>query len=221
MTRRAIATKETVAAAVEKLLQAGLHPTVAHVRDAIGGGSHTTISEVLSQVLADRRAPEPRVTEMPEDLAKIAQQAALAIYTAIQKTANCRVDIVERDAESRVSRADHARREAELEIESLERDAVALSQERDLARESVHEASARAERAEAQLAAIRTEVQRLRDELGQAREAAERARGEEAELRGRLSAEVEGSRQECARLAAQIAAVRQRQQRGKDRALRP
>lgn len=213
MSRRAIATKETVAEAVQKLLLAGLHPTVAQVRGAIGGGSYTTISEVLSQVLADRRAPEPHVTEMPEDLAKIAQQAALAIYTAIQKAANSRIEIVERDAGSRVGHADHARREAEFEIESLERDAVALSRERDVARESAHKASARAERAEAQLAAIEAQVQRLRDELGQARQAAERARGEEAELRGRLSAELEGSRQECARLTAQMAPVQQRQQR--------
>ena len=65
------------------------------------------------------------------------------------------------------------------------------------------------------MAAIAADVQRLRDELGQTRQAAEQARDEQAELRGRLSADLERARQECTRLAAQIAPVQERQQRAK------
>ena len=52
MAQKSIATPTAVAEAVEKLIHAGLNPTVAQVRDVIGGGSYTTISRCLSKILA-------------------------------------------------------------------------------------------------------------------------------------------------------------------------
>lgn len=210
MSRKAIATKETVAAAVDKLLQAGLTPSVAQVRDALGGGSYTTISQFLSQ-LRGRGSLEPQVTEMPVDLAEIANRAILSIYGAIQKAVNARVEILEREAGLRANLAERARLEAELEIEKLEQDAAALALERDDLSATLQQALARAERAEGQLTTVDSEIQRLRGELGQALRTAELAQNKEAEIRGQLSAKLERAKEESARLAAQIASL-QRQE---------
>lgn len=210
MSRKAIATKETVAEAVEKLIQAGLNPTVAQVRDRLGGGSYTTISRLLAQLPAERERPESAVAEMPADLAEIAHRAVLAIYGAIQKAANARVEILEREAGLRISQAERARLEAELEIESLERDAEALEHERDAARATAQDAIARAERAEGKFEAIARESERLRAEVDQLRREVQHARDEGTVLREQLGTELDRASAESARLAAQIASLQTR-----------
>ena|SRR6185437_11924783 len=85
MAQKSIATPAAVAEAAEKLMQAGMTPTVAAVRDTIGGGSYTTIARYLRPVLADRGNAERTAADMPPELAEIAHRAAVSIYSAIQK----------------------------------------------------------------------------------------------------------------------------------------
>ena len=169
MAQKSVATPAAISAAVDKLMQAGLNPTVAQVRDAVGGGSYTTISRHLSQILADRGSSSTTATDMPPDLAEIAHRAAVSIYSAIQKTADGRIQIIAHDAALRIKRAERTRLEAELEIESLEQQASVLTDQLEQVRAALQEVSARAERAEAQATPTCSELQRVRDELDQAR----------------------------------------------------
>jgi DNA repair exonuclease SbcCD ATPase subunit len=200
-----------VAQAVDALLKAGFHPTVAQVKDRLGGGSYTTISRYLRPLMADRGGSGQNAADIPADLAEIGRRAVLSIYVAIQSAANSRVEIIEREAGQRINHAERARTEAELEIEKLEREATTLLEERDTAAASAQQAAMRAERAEAQREAITADVDRLRAEFEQQRREAERVRNDGAEERGQLSAELERPREESARLATQIAALQQRQ----------
>ena len=178
MVQKAIATPTAVAEAVDKLMQAGLNPTVAQVRDAVGGGSYSTISRYLSQILADRGSANHIATDMPPDLAEIAHRAAVSIYSAIQKSADGRIEIIEHDAALRIKRAERTRLEAELEVENLEHQTSALTDQLDHARAALQDALARAERADGQAAAISSELQRVRDELAHAHTMTDLARSE-------------------------------------------
>lgn len=207
MAQKSVATPAAVAEAVDKLMQAGLNPTVAQVRDAIGGGSYTTISRYLSPILADRGNSNSIAADMPPDLAEIAHRAAVSIYSAIQKSADGRIEIIEHDAALRIKRAERTRLEAELEIESLEQQASVLTDQLEQARAALQEVSIRAERAEAQASATCSELQRVRDELDQARIVTEHARIEVERLRAQL----EPTQDKCATSTAEISASEQKQ----------
>jgi chromosome segregation ATPase len=127
-----------------------------------------------------------------------------SIYTAIQNAASARVELLERDAGSRIT-------EAGLEIEKLERENAGLLEEREAAVAAAQNAGIRAERVEGQLEMAAKEADRLRAELDQQRSETRRARDDGAEERGQLSAELERARDESERLATQIAALQQRQ----------
>ena len=208
MAQKAVATPTAVAEAVEKLMQAGLNPTVAQVRDAVGGGSYTTISRYLSQILADRGNSNTTAADMPPDLAEIAHRAAVSIYSAIQKAADGRVEIIEHDAALRIKRAERTRLEAELEVENLEHQTSELIDQLDHVRAALQDASARAERTEGKAAATSSELQRIRDELAQARTMTELARNDVEKLR----AELDRTQVKCATSTADIATSEQHEE---------
>ncbi len=209
MAQKAVATPTAVAEAVEKLMQAGLNPTVAQVRDAVGGGSYTTIHRYLSQILADRGNSHTTATDMPPDLAEIAHRAAVSIYSAIQKAADGRVEIIEHDAALRIKRADRTRLEAELEVENLEHQTSELIDQLDHVRAALQDASARAERTEGKAAATSSELQRVREELAQAHTVIELVQKEEARLRAELGC----TQDKCATSAPEIACSDQPKER--------
>ena len=122
MARKAVATSETVTAAVEALVAEGLDPTVERVRAKLGGGSYTTINRLLADVLAQRQSQAADVSEVPADLIEIGQHAVASIYAAVQRQANAKIEAIEVDARKQIDATKHALAEAALEIERLERE---------------------------------------------------------------------------------------------------
>jgi len=72
MARKAVATAETVAQAVEALINEKLDPTVERVRAKLGGGSFTTINRVLTTVLAHRETQATQISDVPPTLSRSA-----------------------------------------------------------------------------------------------------------------------------------------------------
>ena len=95
MARKAMATRETVEAAVEGLAAEGLDPTVERVRSKLGGGSYTTINKILGEVLSQRQTVAAQVSEVPSDLVEVGQRAVAAIYAAVQRQAAAKVELIE------------------------------------------------------------------------------------------------------------------------------
>jgi chromosome segregation ATPase len=186
MARKAVATAESVSQAVEALIGEGLDPTVERVRAKLGGGSFTTISKALSGVLSQRQRQATQISEVPGDLVEIGQRAVAAIYAAVQRQASAKVELIEADARKQIDSANHARAEAALEIERLEREAEQGADALTGAQKAAHDALARAERAEATATALQTQLQSARQEIERSREGERRARDEAAELRGQL-----------------------------------
>src|ERR1700759_5118722 len=120
MARKAVATAEGVSQAVDELLTEGLDPTVERVRTKLGGGSFTTISRLLSNVLVHRKGFGTQKSDAPADLVEVGQRTVSTIYAAVNRHANTRIEIVEADASKQVDAANHSLAEAALEIERLE-----------------------------------------------------------------------------------------------------
>ncbi len=187
MARKAVATVETVTAAVEALIGEGLDPTVERVRAKLGGGSFTTINKVLGEVLAQRQSQAAEVSEVPADLIDIGQRAVASIYAAVQRQANAKIEALEADARKQIDAANRARAEAALEIERLEREGEQAAEALAAEQKANQDALARAERAEATAQASKAEIERLTHRLT----ATEAERGkidkERADLERRLA----------------------------------
>jgi chromosome segregation ATPase len=182
MARKAMATRETVEAAVEGLAAEGLDPTVERVRSKLGGGSYTTINKILGEVLSQRQTVAAQVSEVPTDLVEIGQKAVAAIYAAVQRQAAAKIDLIEADARKQIEAANRARAEAALEIERLELEAEQLGEGLAMAQRTTQEALARAERAEARADTERAEIERLARELATARAEAQSFQKTQAKL---------------------------------------
>jgi len=102
MARKAVATAETVAQAVEALINEKLDPTVERVRAKLGGGSFTTINRVLTTVLAHRETQATQISEVPADLVEIGQRAVAAIYAAVQRQASSKIELIEADSRKQI-----------------------------------------------------------------------------------------------------------------------
>lgn len=165
MARKAVATPETVAQAVEDLVREGLDPTVERVRAKLGGGSYTTINKVLGEVLAQRHTQAAQVSEIPPDLLDVGQRAVASIFASVQRSAADKIALIESDARKNIEAANHARAEAALEIERLEREAEQSAEALATAQKAAQDALARAERAEATAAAERAEIERVTGEV--------------------------------------------------------
>jgi len=217
MARKAVATGEAVSQAVEDLLREGLDPTVERVRAKLGGGSFTTISKLLSEVLAQRQTQATQISDVPADLVEIGQRAVSAIYAAVQRQATTKIELIEADARKHVDAANHARAEAALEIERLEREGEQAAETLAAAQKTIQEALARAERAEATTQASKAEIERLTRAFAAAQADVHSAResDQESQKRARLSEdarraaeiesrkEIDGLQKELARAEAQ------------------
>jgi chromosome segregation ATPase len=198
MARKAVATAETVAEAVEALFTEGLDPTVERVRAKLGGGSFTTISKLLSEALAQRQTQATQVSEVPSDLVEIGQRAVASIYAAVQRQATAKIELIEADAHKQIDAANHARAEAALEIERLEREGEQAAEGLVAAQKATQDAIARAERGEATAQASREEIKHLTQVLAGAQADAQAARESEREAQQRAA------RSEDARRAAEV-----------------
>ncbi len=246
MARKAVATSEAVSTAVEALVAEGLDPTVERVRAKLGGGSYTTINRLLADVLAQRQSQAAEASEVPADLIDIGQRAVASIYSAVQRQANAKIEALEADARKQIDAANHARAEAALEIERLEREGEQTAEALAAEQTATQVAVARAERAEATAQASKAEIDRLTRALAAAqgdiqsmreseREAQQRAarsedarRAAETENRkefdrlqkalARAEAQVESSCAEVERLTSQLTAAQtEREKIEKDR----
>jgi chromosome segregation ATPase len=214
MARKAVATGEAVSQAVEDLLREGLDPTVERVRAKLGGGSFTTISKLLSEVLAQRQTQATQISDVPADLVEIGQRAVSAIYAAVQRQATTKIELIEADARKHVDAANHARAEAALEIERLEREGEQAAETVAAAQKTIQEALARAE---ATTQASKAEIERLTRAFTAAQADVHSAResDQESQKRARLSEdarraaeiesrkEIDGLQKELARAEAQ------------------
>lgn len=175
-TRSRSITQQDVWQSADALLLAGQRPTIERIRLHLGRGSPNTVSPHLDAWFAGlgARLQDPQAFAAPASLPEPVNQAARYLWDAAQAEARATVS------------ASYATRESELALAraAVEAEQAALAQERailmakldaadnalaELAR-ARDEASERAARAEAQLAAQQAENEAIRAALGRAQE---------------------------------------------------
>lgn len=169
-----IATPERVFDAADALHESGVAPTVAAVRDEIGGGSAATIAPLLAKwrearAKADALPPVPEPPKAHRQLWEAAYRQASAAWDAERRM---------RDEALGTLRAELAERDAAV---------AEIAEEARVAREAREDAEARVAEATARVVALTAQLERTQERL---REAEEARREREAQVRKVIAEEI-------------------------------
>jgi len=190
-----MANEQAIIEAAERLLaDTGRIPTVEAVREALGGGSFSTLSPVLRDWRRQRQTGAPAVGEIPARVREALERATAALWGALREEVEERAARARKEADARAGEAEAERAEALREVARLEADLAraaesaarereVLTRERDEVRAALagarEENATLAERARQQESRIEALAAGLEAER-QARRAAE---GSTADLR--------------------------------------
>lgn len=190
MGRKALHTQEQVFEAADRLAAGGFDVTPASLREALGGGSLTTIYKHYEAWTASRAArPAPVIIEMPESVKQAFAQCWQAAATeagkeigAIREKADAEIKLIRRRLDEAIASIAQLEVEQEAEgarTETLERQ---LTDERAVSQAAATEAAAReaglsatADQLVDQLATLKDELRRAHDDAGLHRAERDRA----------------------------------------------
>lgn len=191
---------QKVHAAADALAAEGKRPTLAAIRDAIGGGSFTTISEAMKSWPGRHAAPaEPDTT--PEAVTRAGVEQAAGIWKQAKavadeqlKSERAALDEARAELERETAEAAALADELTTENEALKATIARLQSDAAAQQQALASVTTKATAAEAALAECRARAEQLEKQLARAEaktdaatEAAAKAREEAAELRGRLT----------------------------------
>lgn len=191
---------QKIHAAADALAADGKRPTLAAIRDAVGGGSFTTISEAMKTWNGRHAAPtEPDTAPDAVTRAGVEQAAALwkqakAVADEQLKSERAILDEaraeLERETAEAAALADELTTENEAQKETIEQLKVeATEQQKALANMTTKATAAEAALAECRARAehLEKQLERAEKKAEAAAETAAKAREEAAELRGRMT----------------------------------
>jgi chromosome segregation ATPase len=180
-------------AAADTLAAQGKKPTLAAIRNALGGGSFSTIGEVM-QTWKKQESPPAPAAQAPQVIADRAAEMAAQIWAVAHDLAEQRMQAERHELEIRRQELEAQRAEA-MELADV------LAAELDTTRAQVNQARTELEdlRKDAavqaeKLDSLKGRAERAEHQSEAARSAETAAREEAAELRGKLAAT--GSRAE-------------------------
>jgi chromosome segregation ATPase len=187
-----MANEQAIIEAAERLLaDTGRIPTVEAVREALGGGSFSTLSPVLRDWRRQRQTNAPAAGEIPARVRETLERATAALWGAFREEIEERVARVREEADTRAGEAETERGEVLHEVARLEADLVRVAESAAREREAL---ITERDEARAALAGAREENATL----------AERARQQDIRIKA-LAAELEAEQQ--ARRAAEGSAA--------------
>ncbi len=147
MGRTATSSQEHIYAAADALILAGKTPTLLAVREALGGGSMSTLSRTLSEWRQSRednkQTAETSSPDLPSAMKVLLESMGRAFWSEA-------VSLAGRDLQSIREQADKTAGEARQRLSDLEEAVMVLEQERD--------------RLEETLSSLHEETSRLKDE---------------------------------------------------------
>ena len=142
MGRTATSSQEHIYAAADDLILAGKTPTLLAIREALGGGSMSTLSRTLSewrQSREDNQTAETSSPDLPSAMKVLLESMGRAFWSEA-------VSLAGRDLQSIREQADKTAGEARQRLSDLEEALMVLEQERDRLEEtilSLHEEASR------------------------------------------------------------------------------
>lgn len=121
-------TSKQINKVADDLAAAGTSPTMALIREKIGG-SYSTISPVLKTWKEEHKMHVAQTEQAPQEAIEAGKAAAVTIWAAAMQTAAGRIDDAQKLAAEKVSEAEAERDETLAEIDRLEALVVRLESE--------------------------------------------------------------------------------------------
>lgn len=216
---------EDVQRAIDDLLARGESPSVQKVREVLGTGSFTTISEHLREWRTRRE--ENRDVPPPRGMPAALQELAEALWQKAEESANAALAHYREEADGRVEAAEARVAEARRQAEDASQREAALAAHLTHTEQRLEERSAALAHCEAERDQLDSQVRRLESRRAELEGLLERIRGEmasqareyqqalgtlEAEQRERLAREEQRHESAEARLMGLLDEARQERQ---------
>ena len=194
-------TKEEIFKAADQLLASGQQPTLAKVRAALGGGSFSTISTVMTEWKAARNSLTPSREPAPQVIAERLEGLGREIWAVALEWANARLS-AERDALAT----------AKEEVEEFRQQATDLADLVTTEIERVHgelsTVTAQAKSAEQESLALRSQLAGTQEQLNTAQARVVEIGRRADNLKGALTAAQDAAKAANEQHAAEIKAAR-------------
>jgi chromosome segregation ATPase len=105
----------------DELNEQGIKPTLARVREGLGGGSFTTIQPLLKEWKDKRSEPAAETTgQLPDEVREVVAAAAAQIWTKAQAKAGEEYQALRESMENQLSESEAEKNEALSEVRRLE-----------------------------------------------------------------------------------------------------
>ena len=180
-------TQDIVNQVADQMSAQGQNVTIDSVRQALGGGSFTTISPLVKAWKESNIVEAAAAEAMPAEAERASAEAARVIWSAAQRVAAERIEAARAQADDAVREATASADEAVAEVARLEADLRDMTEKhewasekaRDLDKEVVQVTSAK-DSAESRLAEIKADAATAREDARDAERRAATAEGRAA-----------------------------------------
>lgn len=123
--------KNKIFAVCEELQKGGVKPTLERVREALGGGSFSTINPILKEWKEQQTTHEQPALELPPEAMQAVSQAAALIWKIASDKSTELTNSIKTEFETLLKEANTEKEEALKEIARLEQTAAKLSEDNE------------------------------------------------------------------------------------------
>lgn len=190
-----MATKEQIFAAADALFTEGKSTTLAMVRERLGGGSYTDISQAMQLWRANQQTTAPMREPAPSVIAERLNEFGSELWAMALELANGRLQAEREALEQARQETEAIRKETTsladqltFEIETLKIEISLHKEDLIKSHKEVENARVAEQACQAQLEATAREIDSLKAQVKEERGAAKKSAEQAAELKGRLGA---------------------------------
>ena len=159
--------KTKIFAACEELQKSGVKPTLERVREALGGGSFSTINPILKEWKEQQTTSEQPALELPPEAVQAASQAAALIWKIATDKSTELTNSLKHEFEALLKEAVTEKEEALKEVLNLEQAAANLTAEKQSQAQEITALTVQLQKLQLMLDADVKQIEELKTELKQ------------------------------------------------------
>lgn len=159
--------KNKIFAVCEELQKSGVKPTLERVREALGGGSFSTINPILKEWKEQQTTSEQPALELPPEAVQAASQAAALIWKIATDKSTELTNSLKHEFEALLKEAVTEKEEALKEVLNLEQAAANLTAEKQSQAEQINALTVQLQKLQLMLDADVKQIEELKTELKQ------------------------------------------------------
>lgn len=180
--------KNKIFAICEELQKNDLKPTLERVREALGGGSYTTINPILKEWKELQASSEQPAPELPAEAIQAVSQAAGLIWKIATDKSSELTNSMKHEFEALLKEAVTEKDEALGEVASLEKTSAKLNAEIEKQAKEIQSLVLQVQKQQLGLDASEAKAVELKEEVKKLRSDLRDADNEAANLKGKLNA---------------------------------